>query len=145
MKNFSASVIISRPVDQVFEFLNNQRNHATLNQHNFRDYRVVSPQSSGTGARAQFVLKTGAFQEQVEIQVVQSDPPHQLVEEGQLQGNPFRVNWQLTPLGPSQTRVELTTEYQVGGAAALFGGVIQKAFVRIYGRLLADLEQKLAA
>lgn len=145
MGKFSACVTINRPAQEVFDFLNDQRNHATLNPHNFRNYRVLSGHSSGVGARSQFVLKTGAFEEAVEVQVTHSQPPTLLVEEGRLKEGRFRTNWRLIPINDSQTDLELTTEYQADGAAALFGGVIQKAFIRIYERLLTDLARKLAA
>ncbi len=143
MENFSASVTINRPIEEVFAFLNDQHNHATLNEHNFRDFKVISVQSAGVGAQAEFVLKTGVFHEQVQIEITGSEPPHWLIEEGQLKEGRFRVTWRLSPLSPSQTKLELTTEYKANALAALFEKRIQQAFVRIYGRLLNDLAQKL--
>ncbi len=143
MGKYNASIIINRSSQEVFTFLNDQRNHATLNPHNFREFQVTSPQPVGRGAKARFILKTGSFTEPVQLQVTTSQPPTLLIEEGRLKQGGFRAIWQLSAVAPNQTKVELTTEYQTGGITALFGGVIQKAFERIYGRLLLDLQQKL--
>jgi len=141
----SASITLNRSIEEVFDFLNDQRNHANLNRHNFREFKILTPNSTGAGARSQFLLKTGAFEERVQLRVTTSKPYHLLVEEGHLKGGTFHLSWRLTPVSPSQTHLVLVTEYQPSGPAAFFEGVIQKAFVRIYTRVLTDLAQKLAA
>ena len=144
MKIVSASVTLNCSAQQVFDFINDQRNHARLNPHNFQDYRVVSPQSVGVGARSQVVLKTGAFREEVILEVTGSEPPRLLIEEGHFKEGQFRVSWQLTPLGPAQTSLEIQTEYHTTSLLApLLTDQINRAFVRIYKRLLTDLAAQL--
>lgn len=143
MGKFSASVTLNRSVQEIFAFLNDQQNFVGLNEHNFRNYRVVSPESVGVGVQAEFVLKTGSFQEPVQLQVISSQPPTLVVQEGHISDNAFRTTWKLNSLSSLQTELELTTEYEVSGLATLFGAKIQAAFVRIYKRLLTDMVHKL--
>ncbi len=137
---FSASVTLNCSPSVAFDFLNDQRNHANLNPHNFREFRVTSPDSRGVGAAAEFELKTGPFREQVHIEVTTSEPPALLVEEGHLNGGTFRTTWQFRPLDTARTELELTTEYTTSNPlAGLLTNEIQKAFARIYTRLLQNL------
>lgn len=144
MAVFSKKVVINQRVEAVFAYLNDQQNHAQLNPHNFRDFKVTSTSRIGVGAQARFMLKTGAFHEQVIISVTKSEPPTLLIEEGVLKDATFQVSWHLTSLAARQTELMLTCEYNVSGTVGLFGGLIEKAFVRIYARVLDNLSQQLA-
>jgi len=143
MGKFSATVSLNSPIQKVFDFLNDQRNFTDLNPHNFRDYRVVSSQSVGLGARSDFTLKTGVFQEPARLEVITSEAPNLLIHAGYLSDNPYRTTWKLRPVNSLQTELELTTEYEVSGPVVLLRGRIQAAFERIYKRLLTDIVQKL--
>ena len=144
MKKVSASVVLNCSAQAVFDFINDQRNHARLNPHNFQDYQVLSAQSVGAGVRSRFLLKTGSFREAVELEVADSQPPVRLVEQGHFKEGQFRVSWELTPLGPSQTEVNVHTEYTTSSLLApLLTDTINRAFVRIYKRLLTDLATQL--
>ncbi len=143
MGKFSATVSLNSPIQKVFDFLNDQRNFTDLNPHNFRDYRVVSSQSIGVGARSEFALKTGVFREPAHLEAITSESPSLLIHEGYLSDNPYRTTWKLSPVSPTQTELELTTEYEISGPVVLLSGRIQAAFERIYKRLLTDIVGKL--
>lgn len=143
MKQFSASLTLKCPAEMVFAFINDQRNFKDLNPHNFQNYRVVSSDSVGIGARSQFELKTGVFHEAAQLKVTTCEPPALIVQEGTLGNRPFRTSWRVKPISNAESEVELTTEYSMDGFATLFEKRIQAAFVRIYTRLLTDLAHQL--
>ncbi len=144
MKKVSARVVLNCSVEVAFDFINDQKNHATLNKHNFHQYTITTPDSIGTGVHSRFVLQTGAFRETGELTVTGSDRPHRVIEEGRLNEGKFKVSWELTPLADDQTELEITTEYMTdNGLASLMSEIINRAFVRIYTRLLTELAARL--
>ena len=145
MGKYAARITLNRSPEEVFAFVADQRNHARLNPRNFRNYRVLTPQSLGKGTQSEFVLQTGALHERVRITTTRYEAPSFFVQEGAIGDRGFRALWRVKPgeAGGATSILELVTEYEDQRMDFFVGGTIRAGFERIYGRLLRDIRTEL--
>jgi len=72
---------IARPREEVFEFLDDLSNHAGFLDHFLVDWEFSGPKR-GVGAKAAARVSAPASQDWTEFEVVDSDRPERIVEEG---------------------------------------------------------------
>jgi uncharacterized protein YndB with AHSA1/START domain len=113
MDPVSASVVIDRPREEVFEYLADIANHAEFTDHYMKDWRLTRIDSYGRGAGARYhVARKGERYAWADMTFIEVEPPYRIVAAGR--GGKFNRNktwttWTLMPEG-NATRVEVTTE-----------------------------------
>jgi uncharacterized protein YndB with AHSA1/START domain len=79
----SVSTVISRPREEVFEYLADIANHAEFTDHYLTDWHLTREQSYGTGAGARFRIKAPLTRfSWADMTFSELDPPFRIVELG---------------------------------------------------------------
>jgi uncharacterized protein YndB with AHSA1/START domain len=113
MDPVSASIVVDRPREEVFEYLADIANHAEFTDHWMTEWRLTRVDSYGRGAGARFkAARKGERYAYGDMTFIEVEPPYRIVAAGR--GGKFNRNktwttWTLEPSG-SATRVEVTTE-----------------------------------
>ncbi|HET6867583.1 MAG TPA: SRPBCC family protein, partial [Solirubrobacteraceae bacterium] len=111
---FSVESTISRPREEVFEYLADIANHAEFTDHYLTDWRLTREDSYGTGAGARFRMKAPFSRfSWGDMSFAEVQPPFRIVERGR--GGKFnRIRmlgtYTLSPGPGGTTRVEYTIE-----------------------------------
>jgi uncharacterized protein YndB with AHSA1/START domain len=111
---FTVSTTISRPREQVYEYLSDIANHAEFTDHYLVDWHLTREESIGQGAGARFRVKAPLNRfAWADVTFVEMQPPFRIVERGR-GGKYNRIRmlgtYTLSP-GPSDTtRVQFTYE-----------------------------------
>ena len=114
MEPFTVSTTISRPREQVYEYLSDIANHAEFTDHYLTDWHLTREESVGQGAGARFRIKAPLNRfAWADLSFVEMQPPFRIVERGR-GGKYNRIRmlgtYTLAP-GPSDTtRVQYTYE-----------------------------------
>ncbi len=114
MDPFTVSATISRPREDVFEYLADIANHAEFSDHYLAEWRLTREDSYGTGAGARFRVKAPLRRfSWADVTLVEVQAPYRIVERGRFgKYNRTRMlaTYTLTD-GPSgSTKVEYTFE-----------------------------------
>src|SRR5437764_11545070 len=80
MKPASATVTVSRPREEVFDFLDVLGNHERFTNHFLVDWRLSGP-AAGVGAKARMRLKKPGPADWLDMKVVAGERPKTTVEE----------------------------------------------------------------
>jgi uncharacterized protein YndB with AHSA1/START domain len=113
MDPVSASIVIDRPREEVFDYLADIANHAEFTDHWMTEWRLTRVDSYGQGAGARFkAARKGERYAYGDMTFIEVDRPYRIVAAGR--GGKFNRNktwttWTLEPSGQA-TRVEVTTE-----------------------------------
>jgi uncharacterized protein YndB with AHSA1/START domain len=111
---FTVSTTISRPREQVFEYLADIANHQEFTDHYMVDWRLTRVASYGTGAGARFRIKAPLNRfAWADLTFIEMQPPFRIVERGR--GGKFnRIRmlgtYTLSPGAGGSTKVEYTYE-----------------------------------
>lgn len=81
MKPVLVSVSVTRPREEVFDFLDVLANHAGFNDHMFTDWSFSGPER-GVGAKGRARINAPASREWAEFEVIESERPLRTVENG---------------------------------------------------------------
>ena len=155
MDPVSASIVIDRPREEVFEYLADIANHAEFTDHWLTEWRLTRIDSYGRGAGARFKgARKGERYAYGDMTFVEVEPPYRIVAAGR--GGKFNRNktwttWTLEPSGQA-TRVEVTTETEpalltdriMEGVMLKRGwikGRLRKALSRLQSILEEDLDR----
>ena len=113
MDPVTASIVIDRPREEVFDYLADIANHAEFTDHWMTEWRLTRIDSYGRGAGARFkAARKGERYAYGDMTFIEVDRPYRIVAAGR--GGKFNRNktwttWTLTPQGQA-TQVEVTTE-----------------------------------
>lgn len=114
MEPFTVSTTISRPREQVYEYLSDIANHAEFTDHYLINWHLTREESVGQGAGARFRIKAPMNRfAWADVTFVEMQPPFRIVERGRGgKYNRIRMLGTYTlSAGPSETtRVEFTYE-----------------------------------
>jgi uncharacterized protein YndB with AHSA1/START domain len=81
----TVSTTISRPREQVFEYLANIANHAEFTDHYLVDWHLTREDPHGTGAGARFRVKAPLSRfSWADVTFVEVQPPYRIVERGRM-------------------------------------------------------------
>jgi uncharacterized protein YndB with AHSA1/START domain len=155
MDPVSASILIDRPREEVFEYLADIANHAEFTDHWMTEWRLTRIDSYGRGAGARFkAARKGERYAYGDMTFIEVEPPHRIVAAGR--GGKFNRNktwttWTLEPAGHA-TQVEVTTETEpalitdriMEGVMLKRGwtkGRLRKALSRLQSILEEDLDR----
>jgi uncharacterized protein YndB with AHSA1/START domain len=114
MDPVTVSIIVDRPREQVFDYLQDIANHPEFTDHYLRDWHLTRIDSIGRGAGARFRVKVpGARFAWGDVTFVEVERPHRIVEVGRT-GKNNRVRtlgiYELAPGASGTTRVQFTIE-----------------------------------
>jgi uncharacterized protein YndB with AHSA1/START domain len=120
MATFENTVMIGRPIEEVFGFLSDFENIPRWN-YAIVETRKVSEGPVGVGTIYQQVRSVPSRSEE-RFEVTAYDPPRQLEIQGQLGPFPSRLSYALDTV-PEGTRVTNSVELQLRGPGRLLGRV----------------------
>ena len=114
MDPFTVSTTISRPREEVFEYLADIANHAEFTDHYLVDWHLTREESYGTGAGARFRIKAPFNRfDWADMTFAEVQPPYRIVERGR-GGKYNRIRmlgtYTLSPGPGGTTKVEYTLE-----------------------------------
>jgi uncharacterized protein YndB with AHSA1/START domain len=114
MDPVTVSVIVDRPREQVFDYLQDIANHPQFTDHYLLDWHLTRIDSVGRGAGARFRIKVPRARfAWADVTFVEVDRPHRIVEVGRT-GKNNRVRtlgvYELAPSASGTTRVQFTLQ-----------------------------------
>ena len=114
MDPITASVLIDRPREEVYEYLADVANHWEFTDHYIREFHVTREDTYGVGAGARFRVPTPLNRfDWAELTITDMEPPRRIVERGR-GGKYNRIRrisiYTLEPAAGGGTRVTLTSE-----------------------------------
>jgi uncharacterized protein YndB with AHSA1/START domain len=114
MDPFETSVVISRPIGEVFDYLADVANHPEFLDHFTEDWHLTREDSYGLGAGARFKVDQSFNRfPWMDLTILEFEPPHRIVLAGR-GGKYNRVRavcaYELEPAGASSTRVSFSFE-----------------------------------
>ncbi len=114
MDPVTVSTTISKPREEVFDYLADIANHAEFSDHYLVDWHLLREDSVGTGAGARFRVKAPLNRfAWADMTITELDPPYRIVERGR-GGKYNRIRmlgaYTLSPAASGTTRVEYTLE-----------------------------------
>jgi uncharacterized protein YndB with AHSA1/START domain len=111
---FTVSTTISRPREEVFEYLADIANHAEFSDHYLTDWHLLREETYGVGAGARFRLHTRLNRfSWADLSIAEAQPPYRILQRGRGgKYNRVRILATYTLLeGPGDTtRVDFTLE-----------------------------------
>ncbi|HEY2282651.1 MAG TPA: SRPBCC family protein [Solirubrobacteraceae bacterium] len=112
----TVSILVDRPREQVFDYLQDIANHAEFTDHYLTDWRLTRVDSVGRGAGARFRVKApGARFAWGDVTFVEVQRPHRIVEAGRT-GKENRVRtrgiYEFATASAGTTRVQFTLQTQ---------------------------------
>ncbi len=114
MDPVTVSIVVDRPREQVFDYLQDIANHPEFTDHYLVDWHLTRIDSVGRGAGARFRVKApGARFAWGDVTFVEVDRPYRIVEAGRTgKGNRVRTLgvYELAPGASGTTRVQFTLE-----------------------------------
>jgi uncharacterized protein YndB with AHSA1/START domain len=114
MDSVSASIVISAPREQVFDYLQDIANHPQFTDHYLVDWRLTRMDSVGLGAGARFRIKAPANRfSWGDVTFAEVDRPSRIVEVGRSgKGNRIRSMgvYELSASAGGTTRVRFTLQ-----------------------------------
>ena len=114
MEPFTVTSTISKPREEVFEYLADIANHPEFTDHYLVDWHLTRENSSGTGAGARFRMKAPLSRfAWADMTLHEVEAPYRIVERGR-GGKYNRIKmlgtYELSPGPAGSTRVEYTLE-----------------------------------
>jgi hypothetical protein len=146
MKPVTVSTTVARPVAEVYEFLDVLANHAGFLDHMLVDWKFSGPRR-GVGAQARARANTIGSQDWTDFEVVEAEPPTQIVEQGE--GNDgkrrTRGTYRLEELADGGTKVSFELEWLQASKAERLVPPLIRAFVRrANGKAMRRLTKQLS-
>jgi hypothetical protein len=131
MKPVTVSIEVPQPVEQVFDFLDVLANHEAFLDHFLVDWKFSGP-ARGVGARAEARASAPMSQDWTEFELVESERPGRIVEEGVgLEGKRrTRGTYRLAPLPGGGTRISFELAWVESARAESLAPPLTRAFLK---------------
>ncbi|MDP9467652.1 MAG: SRPBCC family protein [Chloroflexota bacterium] len=123
-----SSIVINRPIEDVFAVLTNVENTGKWFPGNVKEW-WTSPPPHGVGSTRRARVKMGQMTTENDAVTTVYEPPHRAGMKGTSKNAPFDAMLTFEPVDGG-TRVESNIELSMSGPAKLFGGM----FTRWYGK-----------
>lgn len=151
MDPVATSTIVSRPIEEVYEYLVDIANHAEFTDHFLVDWHLTREDSYGVGAGARFKMKMrGNRFPWMDVTIAEAVRPHRIVEVGRA-GKFNRIRtvgvYELSPASGGSTRVTFTSETEPKTLSDKFleslgvRGMIKRKNAKAMRRLRSILEE----
>jgi uncharacterized protein YndB with AHSA1/START domain len=145
VKPVTVSVDVPNPREDVYEFLDVLANHEPFNDHLMVDWKY-SGARAGVGAKANARVKAPGSNENVDIEVIEADPPRHIVEESLSARGKRRTRgtYTLTELPDGGTRIAFELAWVEAPRNERMTAPLIRAFMRrANGRAMRRLEKLL--
>lgn len=147
MKPVTVSTVVARPIGEVYEFLDVLANHAGFMDHMLVDWKFSGPRR-GVGAKGEARANTIGSQDWTDFEIVETDPPNRIVEEGIGNGGKrhTRGTYRLEELPDGGTKISFELEWLEAAKAERLIPPMIRAFVRrTNGKAMRRLAKQLSA
>ena len=84
MNPVESRIVISAPREELFDFVKDMANRVSWMDNLVEEFRLNRVHSVGVGAGAAFRIKTPLFKQWAEFQIVKSEVPREIVEQGRI-------------------------------------------------------------
>ena len=146
IKPVTVSVDVPFPRSAVYDFLDVMANHEPFTNHVLTDWRLSGP-ARGVGAKARVKARSGPVVDDVEIEVVEADPPR-ISRERNVGAGGRRVaygTYELDELPGGGTRVRFTYSWErIPLRERVLGPVLRSTVRRMNERAMQRLAEHLA-
>jgi len=131
MKPVTVSVDVPNSREDVYEFLDVLANHERFTDHLMVDWEYSGP-PAGVGAKANARVKAVSSNENVDIEVIEVDPPRRTVEESLSAGGKRRTRgtYTLTELPEGGTHIEFELAWLEAPRNERMTAPLMRAFMR---------------
>jgi uncharacterized protein YndB with AHSA1/START domain len=146
MKPVTVSVEVPNSREDVYAFLGVLANHEPFTDHLMGDWEY-SGQPAGVGAKARARVRAPGSNEIIEIEVIETDPPHRIVEEdvGARGRRRTRGTYTLEELPDGGTKISFELAWLEAPRLERFGAPLTRAFMRrANGKAMRRLARLLA-
>jgi hypothetical protein len=144
----TVSVEVARPRQEVFDYVDVIANHEAWRKNLYKDWRFEGPKR-GVGAIARATPDAPTSRERVEIKVVASQAPEEIVEEVESAHGKRQTTetFRFSELGEGRTRIELEFAWSKAPRSERIAPLVSRAFMaRALGKslklLAAQLEKR---
>jgi uncharacterized protein YndB with AHSA1/START domain len=131
VKPVTVTVDVPNPCAEVYEFLDVLANHERFTDHLMIDWQYSGPRA-GVGARANARVKAPGSNENVDIEVIEANPPRRIVEESLSAGGRRRTRgtYTLTETPEGGTHVEFELAWLEAPRNERMTAPLMRAFMR---------------
>jgi uncharacterized membrane protein len=146
VKPVTVSVVVPKPIEEVYDFLDLLANHASFLDHFLADWKFSGP-ARGVGAKAEARAIAPMSQDWTEFEVVEAERPKRIVEKGVgLKGKRVtRGTYTLEQLPGGGTKVSFELAWLEAARAERLVPALTRAFIkRPNGKALRRLAKQLA-
>jgi uncharacterized protein YndB with AHSA1/START domain len=147
MKAVTVSVSVPNSREEVFAFLDVLANHERFTDHLMTDWEYSEPRA-GVGAKGRARVTAPGSNELVEIEVIESDPPRRIVEQGVSARGQRRTRgtYVLEDVPDGGTRISFELAWLESPRLDRLGAPLTRAFMkRANGKALRRLVKQLSA
>lgn len=138
-----SSIIINRPIEDVFAVLTNLENTGNWFPGNVKEW-WTSPPPHGLGSTRRARVKMGFMTTKNDAVVTVYEPPHRAGMKGTSKNAPFEAMLTFEP-AEGGTRVESNIELSIRGLAKLFGGMFTRWYSKSWDQGLVNLKRMMEA
>ncbi|TMB56031.1 MAG: hypothetical protein E6J47_05845 [Chloroflexi bacterium] len=139
MAQISSSIVIDRPIDDVFAVLTNVENTGTWFPGHVKEWWTSAP-PHGVGSTRHARVKMGLMTSENDAVATVFEPPHVAVMKGTSPTAPFEATLKFKETDGG-TRVEVATEMFLRGPAKLFGPVFSRWYGKSWDQGLVNLKR----
>lgn len=146
MKPVTVSIVVPKPVAEVYDYLEVLSNHAAFLDHFLVDWKFSGP-TRGVGAKAEARASAPMSQDWTDFEIVEAEAPSRIVEEGiSLKGKRHtRGTYRLEELPGGQTKVSFELEWLAAARSERLCPPLTREFVRRpNGKAMRRLAKQLA-
>jgi carbon monoxide dehydrogenase subunit G len=139
----TSSVVIARPIEDVFAVLTNVENTGKWFPGNVQEW-WTSPPPHGLGSTRHARVKMGLMTYQNDAVATVYEPPNRAVMKGTSRNAPFEADLRFTAVDGG-TRVDAEIGFFMSGAARLFEGLLIRWYAKSWNRGMVNLKRMMEA
>ena len=143
MSQISSSIVINRPIEDVFAVLTNVENTGKWFPGDVKEW-WTSPPPHGVGSTRRARVKMGLMTTENDAVATVYEPPHRAGLKGTSKNAPFEAMLTFEPVDGG-TRVESNIELFMRGPAKLFGGMFTRWYGKSWDQGLVNLKRMMEA
>ena len=134
-----SSIVINRPIDDVFAVLTNVENTGTWFPGNVKEW-WTSPPPHGVGSTRRARVKMGLMTTENDAVATVYEPPNRAVMKGTSKNAPFEADLRFAAV-EGGTRVDATIEMFLTGPAKLFGPMFLRWYDKNWNQGMTNLKR----
>lgn len=143
MSQITSSIVINRPIEDVFAVLTNVENSEKWFPGNVKEW-WTSPPPRGVGSTRRARVKMGLMTSENDAVTTVYEPPHRAGLKGTSKNAPFEAMLTFESV-EGGTRLETNIDFFMTGATKLFGGMFTNWYQKSRDKGLVSLKRMLEA